>query len=100
MINFASQNDFLLTKEEEAKLWLQDVILKDDLEVAARPQWARVISRVGMWVDETALRGALSDFAPHIEQLPAYMRDAGVDSEIIEHRQSAITQNYQQLIAL
>jgi|SRR5690625_1326828 len=33
MINFASQNDFLLTKEEEVKLWIQDVILKEDLEV-------------------------------------------------------------------
>lgn len=73
---------------------------QDDLEVAARPQWERVIARAGMWVNEAALRGALSDFAQHIEQLPEYMRVAGVDSEIIAYRQSAITQNYQQLIAL
>ena len=33
MINFASQNDFLLTKEEEVKLWIQDIILREELEL-------------------------------------------------------------------
>ncbi|MES9856609.1 MAG: HipA domain-containing protein [Sedimenticola sp.] len=71
-----------------------------DAEIAGTPQWKNVLIRLSEFIDVTALRAELLSFGRQIEQLETFMREAGVDDDIIEQRRMAIKEHSRQLLAL
>ena len=69
-----------------------------DTESAGDPEWGKVIER---FPDrETLLRAELRKFGQKLERLPEFMRDCGVDADIVEFRSRSIGSHERQLLAL
>ncbi len=68
-----------------------------DKEQAGRPQWQAVCEFFSSWVDEARLRREVAALKEPLLQLAETMAAAGIDSDIINRRQTAIESNVNQL---
>mgnify|MGYP003625033037 FL=1 len=71
-----------------------------DAEVAGTPQWEKVVDVLPDSLDVEVIRSALREFGEKIGGLDGFMREAGVDEDIIEFRKKSFEAHARQLLSL
>ena len=68
--------------------------------MAGTPQWEKVVDVLPDSLDVEVIRSALREFGKKIRDLDGFMREAGVDEDIIEFRKMSFEAHAKQLLSL